>query len=240
MKRVPAGAAAALLLAALLGAGPAPSDPVALLSLTGKSVAGLTFVPLDGAPRALAAPGRATVVVLFASWCTPCMQEMPRTVAESERFRDRVDFLGIDYTDSPGVARKLIARFRIPFPVESYIPDQTEPARQTVHLPDTFTAAQLQALRNRLPADTYDRVADVYAARATMTPEHFRAYEKWKGVFFEDPKQLAAERATADRPSMVGLPHTFVIDAHGVLRYALEGYTPSRDRVAQALKNLGY
>lgn len=240
MKRLLAGAVTAPLLAALLGAAPAPSDPVALLSLTGKSVAGLTFVPLAGVPRALAAPGRATVVVLFASWCTPCMQEMPRTVETYARFRDRVDFLGIDYTDSPAVARKLIARFRIGFPVESYIPDETTPARQTVHLPDTFTPAQLQALRNRLPADTYERVAEVYRARSTMTPEHFRAYEKWMGVYFEDPKQLASERAAADRPSMVGLPHTFVIDARGVLRYALEGYTPSRDRVALALKNLGY
>ncbi|HKU81348.1 MAG TPA: TlpA disulfide reductase family protein [Candidatus Tumulicola sp.] len=242
MKRASLAATVALL-ATTLAAAPAPSNPVELLSRSGKPTAGFTFVPLDGAPRHLAEGGRPSVVVLFASWCSPCMQEMPRTLAEYARYRKRVDFLGIDYTDPPAMARKLIARFRIPFPVESYVPQEAQlhpTQRQTVHLPDTITASQVRSLQNQLSADTYERIVDVYRARSTMTPEHFQAYEKWMGVYFESPKQAAAQRAAESSPGIVGLPHTFVVDARGTLRYVLEGYTPSIDRVAASLKSLGY
>lgn len=171
------------------------------------------------------------------------MQEMPRTLAEYARYHERVDFLGIDYTDPPSMARTLVARFKIPFPVESFVPPDAAPhpaERQTVHLPATITASQVRSLEKQLPPDEYQRIADVYAARSTMTPEHFRAYEKWMAVYFESPKELAGRKAASQRPRTVGLPHTFVIDARGVLRYVLEGYTPSLDRVARSLQSLGY
>ena len=243
MNRVAFQAAGAALLAATIAAAPAPSNPVQLLSLPGKPASGFIFVPLGGTPRALAEGGRPAVVVMFASWCAPCMQEMPRTLDEYARYHERVDFLGIDYTDSPAVARTLIARFHLRFPVESYVPVETaqQPqAKQVVRLPDTLRASQVQALQNRLPAQTYERIIDVYRARSTMTPEHFHAYERWMGVYFESANELAAQRAAADRPSIVGLPHTFVLDGRGVLRYVIEGYTPSVDRVVLALKKLGY
>ena len=53
--------------------------------------------------------GRPLVVNFWASWCTPCRKEMPVFQAVSQQLRGRVDFLGVDYLDQAGPARRLVA-----------------------------------------------------------------------------------------------------------------------------------
>jgi cytochrome c biogenesis protein CcmG/thiol:disulfide interchange protein DsbE len=53
--------------------------------------------------------GRPLVVNFWASWCTPCRKEMPVLQAVSQQLRGRVDFLGVDYLDQAGAARRLAA-----------------------------------------------------------------------------------------------------------------------------------
>jgi DsbE subfamily thiol:disulfide oxidoreductase len=53
--------------------------------------------------------GRPLVVNFWASWCTPCRREMPVLQAVSQQLRGRVDFLGVDYLDQVGAARRLVA-----------------------------------------------------------------------------------------------------------------------------------
>ncbi|HEU5480533.1 MAG TPA: TlpA disulfide reductase family protein [Candidatus Tumulicola sp.] len=222
---------------------PVPSDPAALPAMLGKSATHLTFVSLGGDRRPLAVPGRPTVVIAFASWCEACAREMPRTLADYEKYRGRVTFLGIDYSDPPPVAKQLVGKYGIPFPVESYVPGAltaSKPARQTLTIPDNLTPQQLEGLRNKLPDALYQKAVAVYQARSLMTPEHFHAYEAWMGVYLADPKTVAAKMAAQKRAAPpLGLPHTFVIDAGGVVADVLEGYLPSVDRVALALAKLG-
>jgi cytochrome c biogenesis protein CcmG/thiol:disulfide interchange protein DsbE len=63
--------------------------------------------PGFGLPDDLA--GRPLVVNFWASWCTPCRKEMPVLQAVSQQLRGRVDFLGVDYLDQAGAARRLAA-----------------------------------------------------------------------------------------------------------------------------------
>ena len=61
-----------------------------------------------------AAEGRPTIVNLFASWCPPCVREMPLLVAASERAVD-VEFLGVAHLDARADAERFVAGQAIPF-----------------------------------------------------------------------------------------------------------------------------
>ncbi|MGH8834778.1 MAG: TlpA family protein disulfide reductase [Actinomycetes bacterium] len=53
-------------------------------------------VTLSGLP---AVAGRPVVINAWASWCTPCADEMPRFVRAADAYAGRVDVLGIDILD---------------------------------------------------------------------------------------------------------------------------------------------
>lgn len=62
--------------------------------------------------------GHPTVVVFFASWCGPCVKELPRIAHfEQTHHLGRVRFLGIDYVDLEGKARQFAHRSGVTFPV---------------------------------------------------------------------------------------------------------------------------
>lgn len=239
-----AGLAALLAVTPAPTATPQPSDPIALVARNGKSASDLTFVALDGTGRSFATSGRPTVVIAFASWCAACMAELPRTIADYERYKDRVDFLGIDYQESPNAAKLLVARYNIPFPVESFAPAATalpQAARETFTVSDAMTRAQILDLQNALPPALFQKVLAVYDARATMGPDAFAAYEKSMGVSFESPASIAADLKAhnSGAAASLTLPHAFVIDANGIVTAAIEGYTPAVDQIALALVKLG-
>lgn len=64
--------------------------------------------PLTGEERS----GRAYVVNLFASWCTPCRAEHPQLMALR---RQGVDIVGIAYKDRPEAAAAFLAELGNPF-----------------------------------------------------------------------------------------------------------------------------
>ncbi len=59
--------------------------------------------------------GTPVVVNLWASWCEPCKDEMPR-LAEAATEHVSVQFLGVDSLDSRAGAEAFIAEFSVPFP----------------------------------------------------------------------------------------------------------------------------
>jgi thiol-disulfide isomerase/thioredoxin len=237
-------AACALLAAASPAPAAPPSDPLVLLGLVGKTASDLTFAPLDGPQQPLAAPGKPTVVIVYASWCAPCLQEMPRNLADYEKYKDRVNFIGIDYSEPPSVAKNNVAKYGIPFPVESYDVGSGAVAAKSVAatphtlvMPNSVTREQVLALQNVLPPDLFQKALTVFDARPRMSAAEFSAFEQKMGVQFEDPKQIAAE--TAKQPDTLTLPYTFVIDAHGVVVRAISGYDPDIDELAAELVKLG-
>ena len=80
----------------------------------------------DEGERVTLADYRGTPVVLnfWASWCRPCVKEMPLLERAHRRVGDRVQFLGIDGQDSRRLARELMARTGVTYP-SGYDPDDT-------------------------------------------------------------------------------------------------------------------
>jgi thiol-disulfide isomerase/thioredoxin len=63
---------------------------------------------------AAAADGRPVIVNLFASWCPPCVREMPLLVAAADRTVD-VEFLGVAHLDARADAARFVAEQDVRF-----------------------------------------------------------------------------------------------------------------------------
>ena len=83
------------------------------------SPADVTLSPLDGGPdRKLGELLGSKPVVLnfFASWCGPCVTEMPAFERVHREVGDRVTFIGIAYQDSDEAARATVERTGVTYP----------------------------------------------------------------------------------------------------------------------------
>jgi cytochrome c biogenesis protein CcmG, thiol:disulfide interchange protein DsbE len=69
---------------------------------------------LDAQLRALR--GHPVVVNLWASWCGPCVAELPILQRQAVKYGARVAFVGVNSNDNRPDARKLSARFPMPYP----------------------------------------------------------------------------------------------------------------------------
>ena len=69
---------------------------------------------LDAQLRALR--GHPVVVNLWASWCGPCRHELPFFQRQAVKRGARIAFLGVNSNDNDTEARKLAARYPMPYP----------------------------------------------------------------------------------------------------------------------------
>jgi cytochrome c biogenesis protein CcmG/thiol:disulfide interchange protein DsbE len=60
--------------------------------------------------------GYPIVVNLWASWCHPCVTELPVFQRQALKHGTRVAFLGVNSGDNPDAARRLSARIPMPYP----------------------------------------------------------------------------------------------------------------------------
>jgi cytochrome c biogenesis protein CcmG, thiol:disulfide interchange protein DsbE len=60
--------------------------------------------------------GKPVVLNFFASWCGPCIREMPALQAMSERYRGRVHFVGVTFNDRREAARDVLQRTGVTYP----------------------------------------------------------------------------------------------------------------------------
>jgi thiol-disulfide isomerase/thioredoxin len=59
---------------------------------------------------------RPVVLNFFASWCVPCMREMPAFEAVHQDLGDQVTFLGMANRDDPDQAREMVERTGVTYP----------------------------------------------------------------------------------------------------------------------------
>lgn len=61
--------------------------------------------------------GRPLVLNVFASWCPPCREELPRIAAAARSARGRTVFLGIDEQEAAQIAGRFAREMRLPYAI---------------------------------------------------------------------------------------------------------------------------
>lgn len=113
-------AAAALVLAGRL-AGPPPTT--AGVVVEGKAVVGRPAPRVElpglrgGQVRLADLRGRPVVLNFWASWCPPCLAEMPEFQRVHRRLGDRVAFLGVNQRDQAQAAERLARSSGVTYPL---------------------------------------------------------------------------------------------------------------------------
>ncbi len=85
----------------------------------GPELPDLVLPCLDGGPDVeltAAAPGRPTLVNIWATWCPPCVEEVPDLVAFAERAGDRVGIVGVLTQDPAANGLEFARQFDMTWP----------------------------------------------------------------------------------------------------------------------------
>ena len=85
-------------------------------SMVGEPAPKIGFDAFDGTTRSISDyRGRPLVVNFFASWCAPCITEMPGFERVHQKLGDQVAILGLDVNDGETPARALLAQVGITY-----------------------------------------------------------------------------------------------------------------------------
>jgi thiol-disulfide isomerase/thioredoxin len=101
-----------------------PDNPSQLQGrdVTGESATDISFDQFNGGFRSGRGDfgdyaGGPVVVNFFASWCLPCVTEMPEFEQAHQQLGDRVAFVGMNETEQPDSARRIIQQTGITYDV---------------------------------------------------------------------------------------------------------------------------
>jgi cytochrome c biogenesis protein CcmG/thiol:disulfide interchange protein DsbE len=124
----------ALLTISLLGGGRPLGDGVKAPETRGRSIDGVDF-DLAGWQ------GHVVVVNVWASWCPPCLQELPDFADAARRWdKEGVRFVGLAAESPPDKVAQMAERFQIPYPIVP-IDSATQRGWNATSLPSTFIIA---------------------------------------------------------------------------------------------------
>jgi cytochrome c biogenesis protein CcmG, thiol:disulfide interchange protein DsbE len=100
----------------------------------------LDLVTLEGTPVSLSDfHGSVVLVNLWATWCPPCLQEMPTLNTFYDQYKDRGFILiAIDQEETREVVQPFVEEYGLTFPIwldKDYLAQQ---AFKTLHLPSSY------------------------------------------------------------------------------------------------------
>ena len=132
--------ALALIVTVSLLTGGATSTLFQKQTLDGQKIPSFSLAGLHGGTTAMPwAHGSPTVVVFFASWCVPCIEELPRVATYVKQHSlGTVRVIGIDYNDSRSRGRAFARRAGVTFPVVADPNEQTQGLFLLGGIPDTI------------------------------------------------------------------------------------------------------
>jgi thiol-disulfide isomerase/thioredoxin len=112
----------------------------------------LVLKDIDGKEYDLAAfKGRIVIVNFWATWCGPCVAEMPSLQALASRLGERNALvLGVNYHESPQKIRDFQAKYRLNFPLLRDAWQEASAAWKVNVLPTTFIVDAAGVLRYRV------------------------------------------------------------------------------------------
>jgi thiol-disulfide isomerase/thioredoxin len=103
-------------------------------------VPALTMTDLNG--RTLSSSdwrGKVVIVNFWATWCPPCRAEIPDLIALQDKYRDRLQIIGIsEDDDSPDTVRKFVAQYKMNYPVVMTTPELRKVFTGVNALPTSF------------------------------------------------------------------------------------------------------
>lgn len=89
-----------------------------LVTLTLSSCSKPTFNDQSGKGWALGNTGRWAVINYWATWCAPCIKEIPELNELAKEYQDKLDVFGINYDQLQGAELdEAMAQLKIEFPV---------------------------------------------------------------------------------------------------------------------------
>lgn len=110
-------AAAAALVGVVIAIG-GSNDEQPAAQVAGAGTEDVSFEMLDGSTGTLADyRGRPLVVNFFASWCTPCLAEMPGFERVHRDLDGKVAFLGVNLQDRPEDGRRVVEQTGVTYDI---------------------------------------------------------------------------------------------------------------------------
>ena len=141
---------------------PGTVKPVTMRTLDGQTLSSADF------------HGKVTIVNFWATWCPPCRAEIPDLVALQERYRDRVQIIGISEDEGgPEIVKQFADRYHINYPLVMVTPELLKAFSGVYALPTTFIIDReghiVQKHVGALHADTTELEARALAGLPTNT-----------------------------------------------------------------------
>jgi thiol-disulfide isomerase/thioredoxin len=104
-------AVAAVLILAILNSGSGLPEGSAAPSIVGSTIDGERFSTIDFA-------GRPVVLNFWATWCPPCLAELPDLERAFQSYGDRVAFVGLTLeSGSPQEVAEVVRRYKLTYPI---------------------------------------------------------------------------------------------------------------------------
>lgn len=131
----------------------------------------LTLPGLDGPPVSLAGlRGHPVILNFWASWCTPCRDEVPLLRATWAEFRSQgLIVLGVDTQDLEAPARAFVRDLGITYPTARDADGSVARLFGTTGVPETFFIGPDGRIRGKFPGVEVRRAAWRDAAKALLS-----------------------------------------------------------------------
>jgi thiol-disulfide isomerase/thioredoxin len=106
---------------------PGVVKPVAMRTLDGRTISSSDW------------KGKVTIVNFWATWCPPCRAEIPDLVALQEKYRDRLQVIGISEDEGgPEAVQRFAAAYHINYPIVMSTPELLKAFSGVYALPTSF------------------------------------------------------------------------------------------------------
>ena len=110
---------------------------------------------LDGRRIASASyDGIPLVVNVWATWCDPCVRELPALVEVAGVYEGRVSFLGVDYVDDAATASRWADDYGLPYPSISDTGGELAATLGFPYVPHTLVVDAGGTIRYRIYGET--------------------------------------------------------------------------------------